>query len=82
MANNMKQKPNRAKKRNPADITLRNLRAIKKTVALLAADVAALDGSLILTNDRLEQLGKRIYLAKMGLFIDESSELKTKRGRR
>lgn len=43
-------------KRNQTDLTLRNLRALKKTVALLAADVAALDANLILTSERLGQI--------------------------
>ena len=54
----MKKQEKKPSKRNPTDITLRNLRALKKTVALLAADVAALDADWILINERLETLEK------------------------
>lgn len=55
--------------KKPQDLTLRNLRALKKTVALLAADVAALDASVILINDRLEDLGGRFAAAQQGIFV-------------
>lgn len=55
MTKRLSKKTKRAK-RNPTDLTLRNLRALKKIVALLAADMAALDANQILMDERLAKL--------------------------
>ena len=82
-----KAKPQK-KKRNQTDITLRNLRAMKKQLAdlkkrfcylhtiILEQDknIAALDASLILMNDRLDELGQRVE--------EINPTMTTKRGRR
>ena len=79
MANNMKQKPNRAKKRNPKDYGEYDLRKIRRLLKEHGEQLAAIDANQIFILDRLEDLDTRLALAKQGIF---TAEPMTKRGRR
>lgn len=68
-------------KRNPTDITLRNLRAMKKTVALLAADVAALDANQILLYEGITDLNRCMAINVESLNT-RLIKLETKRAKR
>lgn len=46
----------KAKRRNPADTTMRNIRALKKQVKAIRISIAGLDANLILLCERVERL--------------------------
>lgn len=73
----MKQKPNRAKKRNPADVPQYGLRKIRRLLAEHATEIDVLSESLYLTDLLVGELADRLNEIEPKVI-----KPKTKRGRR